>query len=141
MEDFEEEEDFKPLTPTEAPILLADKPSTPRASPQPSQQLLDSLNGLGATAYTSSALEAIPPENTLDIYMIGAAPFDLLSRKPGVECFAASMHDVEKALVTKKVQLLKASIGDVEKALTPKKVVDLARILPKEYHDFLNVFS
>ena len=35
--------------------------------------------------------------------MIGAAPFDLLSRKPSVECFAASIHDVEKALVTKKV--------------------------------------
>ena len=140
MEDFEEEEDFKLLTPTEAPILLADKPSTPRASPQPSQQLLDSLNGLGATAYTSSALKSILPENTLDIYIIGAAPFDLLSRKPGVECFAASIHDVEKALVTKKVQLLKASIGDVEKALTPKKVVDPARILPKEYYDFLNIF-
>ena len=57
-----------------------------------------------------------------------------------MKCFAASIHDIEKALVTKKVQLLKASIGDVEKALTPKKVVDPARILPKEYHDFLNIF-
>ena len=57
-----------------------------------------------------------------------------------MECFAASIHDIEKALVTKKVQLLKASIGDVEKALTPKKVVDPARILPKEYYDFLNIF-
>ena len=35
--------------------------------------------------------------------MIGAAPFDLLSRKPGVKCFAASIHDIEKVLVTKKV--------------------------------------
>ena len=54
--------------------------------------------------------------------MIGVAPFDLLSRKPSIECFVAS-------------------IDDVEKALTPKKIVDPTRILSREYHDFLNIFS
>ena len=103
VEDSEEEEDFKPLTSTEAPTLLIDEPPAPRAPFRPSQQPLDSLCSLEATAYTSSAPEPTPLENTLDVYIIGAAPFDLLSRKPGVEYFAASIYDIEKALVTKKV--------------------------------------
>ena len=30
---------------------------------------------------------------------------------------------------------------DIEKALAPKKIIDPAKLLPKEYHDFLDVFS
>ena len=36
VEDSEEEEDFKPLTPTEAPTLLTDEPPAPRAPFRPS---------------------------------------------------------------------------------------------------------
>ena len=30
---------------------------------------------------------------------------------------------------------------DIEKALAPKKIIDPAKLLSKEYHDFLDVFS
>ena len=79
--------------------------------------------------------------DTLNIRLIRVAPFDLLARKPDIEYFTASIYDIEKALASKRVQVLAASIRDIEKALAPKKVIDPAKLLPKEYHDFLNVFS
>ena len=61
-------------------------------------------------------------EQDLDICMIGAAPLTRLARKPDHELFAVSMEDIEKALA-------------------PKTYTDPATKLPKQYHDFLDVFS
>ena len=96
---------------------------------------------LGSAAYAKDNPGLEPPIDTLNIRLIRVAPFDLLARKPDTECFAASIHDIEKALILKRVQVLAASIRDIEKALAPKKIIDPAKLLPKEYHDFLDVFS
>jgi Reverse transcriptase (RNA-dependent DNA polymerase)/RNase H-like domain found in reverse transcriptase len=58
----------------------------------------------------------------LNICQIGPAPFMKLARKDGHELFSASM-------------------ADIEKTLAPKKNTDPALKLPKEYHDYLDVFS
>ncbi len=62
------------------------------------------------------------PSRVIDIAQIGAVPFARLSTKPGIDIFAAT-------------------IKDIEKALAPKKEVDPKPLLPKEYHEFLDVFS
>ena len=66
--------------------------------------------------------EPTPPSKPISIHLIGAAPFASLSKQPGIELFAATMRDVEKAL-------------------EPKTRTDPATVLPPEYHDFLDVFS
>ena len=96
---------------------------------------------LGSAAYAKDNPGLEPPIDTLNIRLIRVAPFDLLARKPDTECFAASIHDIEKALISKRVQVLAASMRDIEKALAPKKIIDPAKLLPKEYYDFLDVFS
>ena len=58
----------------------------------------------------------------LNISMIGAAPFMHLVKKPMSQVFTVSIHDIEKALA-------------------PKIHVDLARLVPPCYHEFLDVFS
>lgn len=63
-------------------------------------------------------------EGTMDIYSIGAAPFNTLSKQKEVEIFAVSMKDVD-------IQLRK-----IDKPSTDPKM-----IVPTEYHDFLDVFS
>ena len=69
-----------------------------------------------------------PKETTLDCYSISAAAYDLWMNKAkkeknkgAVQCFAASM-------------------ADIEKALAPKKVVNLES-LPEQYRDFARLFS
>lgn len=63
---------------------------------------------------------------TLDISLINAAPFNVWlkrsRRNPEFQVFTASMKDIKKALA-------------------PKIEVDPAGVLPKEYHEFLDVFS
>ena len=62
------------------------------------------------------------PEKSLNICMIGAAAYAMYSRK-------------------KDHQLLAISLRDIDKALNERKRPDPATLLPKEYHDYLDVFS
>ena len=64
--------------------------------------------------------------STMDISMIGAAPFNTL---------------VQRASYAKNMEIFSISIRDIEKALAPKSTTDPAKKLPTEYHDFLDVFS
>ena len=57
-----------------------------------------------------------------DISIIGAAAYLSLAKKPINTLFAASLEDINKAL-------------------QPKKEIDPLTILPKEYHEFRDVFS
>ena len=66
--------------------------------------------------------EPVAPKKPISIHLIGAAPFATLSKAPGIELFAATMRDIEKAL-------------------QPKTRTDPAAALPPEYHDYLDVFS
>ena len=61
---------------------------------------------------------------TMDITMIGAALFNTL---------------VLRASHAKNMEILSISIRNIEKVLAPKSTINLAKKLPKEYHDFLNV--
>lgn len=60
----------------------------------------------------------------VSIATIGAAPFNLLTRRKDVEIFAVSLKDVEYEMAKRK------------KTVTNPKLV-----VPEEYHDFLDVFS
>ena len=62
------------------------------------------------------------PQITLDVAAIEAAPFDLWVKRHLMEVFAVLLRDIEKAL-------------------EPKKHFNPAVKLPKEYHQFLDVFS
>ena len=61
-------------------------------------------------------------ERSMDICLIGSAPFMTLARRPEHEIFAVS-------------------IADIDKALTPKAHTDPKTKVPLEYHDLLHVFS
>ena len=63
---------------------------------------------------------------TIDISMIGVAPFNTL---------------VQRASHAKNMEIFSILIRDIEKALAPKSTTDPAKKLPTKYHDFLNVFS
>lgn len=67
-----------------------------------------------------------PKLKPLDISLIDAAPFNIWLKRskkdPEFEVFAVSLRDIEKALA-------------------PKQEEDPAEKLPKEYHQFLSVFS
>ena len=63
---------------------------------------------------------------TIDISMIGVAPFNTL---------------VQRESHAKNMEIFSILICDIEKALAPKSTTDPAKKLPIEYHDFLNVFS
>lgn len=71
---------------------------------------------------TIKPAEPVTPKEPVSIHLVGAAPFAALSKAPGVELFAATMRDVEKAL-------------------QPKVRTDPATVLPPEYHDYLDMFS
>ena len=62
------------------------------------------------------------PQTTRDVAAIGAAPFNLWVKRHLMEVFAVLLRDIEKAL-------------------EPKKHFDPTVKLPKEYHQFLDVFS
>ena len=63
---------------------------------------------------------------TMDITIIGAAPFNTL---------------VQRASHAKNVEIFSILIRDIEKALAPKSTTDPAKKLLTEYHGFLDVFS
>lgn len=71
-----------------------------------------------------------PKDNTiksLDVCMISAAPFALLTKR--------ARKDPES------YRVFAVTLKDVEKALAPKVTMDPREKLPEEYHDFLDVFS
>ena len=57
-----------------------------------------------------------------DIAIIGAAAYNTLARQPEVQIFVATMEDIKKALRV-------------------KEYIDPLPLLPKEYHEFADVFS
>ena len=63
---------------------------------------------------------------TMDIGMIGAAPFN---------------HLVQKSQKDSRFQIFSVTLQDINIALTPKKHINQATKLPSKYHDFLDVFS
>ena len=64
---------------------------------------------------------------TLNVCIISAAPFVSLTNR------------IRKSLEGYKV--FAASLKDIEKALEPKRTINPQEKLPREYHDFLDVFS
>jgi len=64
---------------------------------------------------------------TLDVCMIGAAPFVRLTDR------ARKAPDG--------YQIFAVSLKDVERALAPKAVIDPREKLPEDYHEFVDVFS
>ena len=62
----------------------------------------------------------------MDISMIGTALFNIL---------------VQRASHDRNIEIFSISIRNIEKALASKSNPNLAKKLPTEYHDFLNVFS
>ena len=63
---------------------------------------------------------------TINISMIGAAPFN---------------HLVQKSQKDSRFQIFSVTLRDINIALAPKKHTDSATKLPSEYHDFLDIFS
>ena len=66
------------------------------------------------------------PKDKLDIAMVGAAPYKLLTKQSGAEVFAVTLEDIE-------YQLAKDT-----RAKDPEHIKNL---LPEEYHDLIDVFS
>ena len=88
------------------------------------QELLRPKDWVSSTVPNSKKEFAKLP--TIDISMIGAAPFNTL---------------VQQASHAKNMKILSISIRNIEKALAPKSTTDPAKKLPTEYHDFLDIFS
>ena len=88
------------------------------------QELLQPKDWISSTVPDSKKKFAELP--TIDISMIGAAPFNTL---------------VQQASHAKNIEIFSISICNIEKALAPKSTTDPAKKLPTEYHDFLDVFS
>ena len=63
---------------------------------------------------------------TMDISMIGAAPFN---------------HLIQQSQKNSEIQIFSVTLRDINIALAPKNHTDPATKLPIEYHDFLDVFS
>lgn len=70
----------------------------------------------------SSELDPVPASKKVDICMIGAAPFNVLSKRRNCRVFAVSLHEIEEAL-------------------KEKEEIDPRLIVPPEYHDLIDVFS
>ena len=81
----------------------------------------------------------------IKICMIGAAPFSTLMKDRKNEIFTASLYEIEKAIQALKnpsnLSLAAASLDDVAKSLKPKRFIDPATVVPKDFHDLLDVFS
>lgn len=75
-------------------------------------------------------LYATPESKDFSIAQIGAAAFRTLSRQPNIELFSMSMAEIEKA--TQSVEI--SEIGPVD-------LIDLRKLVPIKYHDFLDVFD
>lgn len=88
------------------------------------QELLQPKDWLLLTV--SDLLKKFAELPTIDTSMIGAAPFNML---------------VQPASHAQNMEIFSIPIYDIEKALASKSTTDLAKKLPTEYHDFLDVFS
>jgi formylmethanofuran dehydrogenase subunit E len=71
-------------------------------------------------------IQLAPPKliGNIEIAMIGAAPFRMMARRKGAQCFAISLKDIQ----------------DQERKEANSQI-DPKELLPVEYHDFLDVFS
>jgi hypothetical protein len=89
--------------------------------------LKDALSPVRAPAIEDPPIKRLSPdlEPTLNIAMIGAAPFNLLAKRAGHEVFAVNLQDINKALKP-------------PKSSTPE---DIQRKLPQFHHEFTDVFS
>ena len=79
---------------------------------------------LKASLRSAALPRAEKPTKPLELAMVGAAPFQYLTKQKGVEIFGISMRDLE-------YQLNKAK----------KPTTDPATVVPECYHEFLDVFS
>ena len=80
--------------------------------------------------------ELVDEIKPLDLAFISAAPFQYLAKQKDVEIFAVLMRDIEN-------ELNAISIKNIEYQLnkTIKTPTDPKTMVPKEYHEFLNIFS
>ena len=88
------------------------------------QELLQSKDWVSTTV--SNLQKKFAELLTMDISIIGAAPFNTL---------------VQQVSYAKNMEIFSISIRNIEKVLAPKSTTDLAKKLPTKYHDFLYVFS
>jgi transposase InsO family protein len=85
----------------------------------------------------SRRIKPIMNESTdSEIYMIGAAPFHLLTKQKGAEIFALSPREIDAQINAASSQDIDIQLSKTEKIPTDPKTV-----VPLEYHDFLDVFS
>ena len=100
---------------------LRDKESSLFSPNTTSKDLSIGNRSVQSTDYSKSS----PVQSTgskSDIAIIGAAAYTMLARQPEAQVFAATMEDIKKALRV-------------------KEYVDPLPLLPKEYHEFADVFS
>lgn len=76
------------------------------------------------TLTSDTASEPKRQAKAIEILQIGAAPFHLLSKQKDAECFSISLKDIQD-----------------HQERQQAKEVDPLDVLPKEYHDLVNVFS
>lgn len=87
-----------------------------------------------------------------DIAIIGAAPFNMLSKKENCQVFALSLREINRALgedqgemdrdpSTTLLECCGITADDIDKALAPKEVVDVKSMLPEDYWIKEHVFS
>lgn len=92
------------------------------------------------------------PATSLNVAMIGAAPFAMLGKKKNHEVFALSLREINRALGENRndidpnpsatlLECCGVTARDIDKALAPKTIVEPRTLLPEEYWDLEHVFS
>ena len=103
--------------------IIPARKAAPKAAPKSAPKF-----AIPKAILASSRSAALPraekPTKPLELAMVGAAPFQYLTKQKGVEIFGISMRDLE-------YQLNKAE----------KPTTDPATVVPECYHEFLDVFS
>ena len=107
-----------------APKAVAPKAVASHAAPQAREAEQAKVPKIILKASSAASPCAEKPTRPLELAMVGAAPFQYLTKQKGVEIFGISMRDLE-------YQLNK----------TEKPVTDPATVVPECYHKFLDVFS
>ena len=97
-------------------VILAKRILKPATIPKPKAELVDETK-------------------LLDLTFIGVAPFQYLAKQKDVEIFAVSIRDIENELNAILMKDIKYQLNKTVKAPTNPKTV-----VPKEYHEFLDVF-
>ena len=96
-------------------IYLEKLPPTLPATPPPTTALF-------TDRYRPQTISLKLKIRALDIHMIGAAPYYLLSKRTNYEYFIISFRNINKILKV-------------------KKEIDLIIILPAKYYNFFDIFS